>query len=258
MPDAEGRTLGEVREAAEKLRLTTNAIERIWDEANRRRAYEPESPAAIESRNPRIGTQVREALSFGNLSIVAALDHADQLAKWGLAAAHGDPTPVWAPWSVSRSLIECCGTAAWLAEPGISARKRASRALALWFENAESRSTHGLDQTDVIAELESEMRGLGIQKRPGPATRAERVRFALAPYFDQMKAYSLLSAVSHGETWAILELGYVAAAGDHIDDGWATARKEPPAFWLWTAFVLSEHSLDRAASLQAKYRGWIA
>jgi hypothetical protein len=237
--------------------VTADAVNRIWDQANQRRAYEVGSPAEIDSRNPRIGTQVREALSFGNLLIVAALDHADQLAKWGLNAAGCVATPVWAPWSVSRSLIECCGTAAWLAQPGISARKRASRALALWFENAESRSAHGLDQNAVLAELELEMRGLGIQKRPGVATRAERVRFALTPFFDDMKAYSLLSAVSHGETWAIVELGYVED-GDHSDPGWARARKEPPALWLWTALVLAETSLDRAAMLQAKYRGWIA
>lgn len=257
MPDMSVRTLAEVRVVAERLRLTTDAVNRVWDQANSRRAYEPASPAGIDSRNERIGTQVREALSFGNLLIVAALDHADQLAKWGLAAAGGEPTPVWAPWSVSRSLIECCGTAAWLAEPGISARKRASRALALWFENTESKATHGLDQAHVVAELESEMRGLGIQKRPGVASRADRVRFALAPYFDEMKAYSLLSAVSHGETWAIVELGGYVEDGDHADPGWARARKTPPALWLWTALVLAEHSLDRAAMLQAKYRGWI-
>lgn len=208
-----------------------------------------------------------DVLAFANLQIAAALDHADMLAKWGSAAAAGEPTPVWAPWSVARSLVELCAAARWLAETPLPTRTRAGRMLSISKRDSLSMIRIGQDESAKLAGAEDSAKRLGlrsIQNKRGTflgfgeatPTFSAQVK-ALLSDLEKLEVYSLLSAASHGEPWAIYVLGYEAVEPDPAAEGGRLAVKKPPAFWIWSALTLSVIALTNGARAVSMYRGWV-
>jgi|GEM_PF-5216136 len=269
-PESE-RTLRDVAEVAAELRRSLDAVNARWSEqaVSGRELFVSPSPAARDAVLPGYRQLIRDTLGYVNLVHAAALDHCDQLCLWGTAAGNGESTPVWAPWSVARSLVELCSVAAWLTEARVSPFLRVSRTLTLHHSEALSREQlTGESVDDEIGEIAETARRLHIspviQRRrgwvgyeQGMPSRSSLVRRLLQgddeTRFDRM--YSMLSAASHGETWAIYTLGYKEGPRDRAT-GVVLTEKSPPAFWLWTALSLSLIALERATVSAERYRGW--
>lgn len=210
---------------------------------------------------------INDVLAFANLQVAAALDHADMLAKWGSAAAAGEPTPVWAPWSVARSLVELCAAARWLAETPLPTRTRVGRMLSISKRDALSMIRIGQDESAKLADAEDCAARLGLRsvenKRGtflgfGEATPTFSAQVkALLSDIRKLEVYSLLSAASHGEPWAIYALGYEAVEPEPAVAGGRLAIKKPPAFWIWSALTLSVLALTSGARAVSIYRGWV-
>ena len=265
--DAGKKTLSDVRAASKELRSLLENTNQLWSNRNANMdVFRPGSVAVSDASLNGYDRHVRGGLSFANLLIAAALDHTNELCLGGEGAADNKPTPVWAPWSVTRSLIEVCATVQWLSEYPLPTKSRAARTLSLERSEADSRASLGQDEVENLAEIARDVAALRINEiddRRGRwlgyeaaiPSRTEMVK-AVLQLDEDFRAYSMLSAVSHGETWAIYSFGYVSD-GELNEKGLGEARKEPSAFWLWTALRLATIALQRGARSNAVYRGWL-
>lgn len=259
-------TLGDIRAVATRLRANADRIDQVWASHNNdSRMFSTRSSAASDASHQDYRQLVDDILSYSNLQVVGALDHADQLARWGEGAASGDPTPVWAPWSVARSLVELCAASHWLTAVPLSTHARAGRMLTISKRDALSMIRLRYDESARVEETEATARRLQLREITDRRGRflgfgeampsiTEQVE-AVLPGLEDLRVYSMLSAASHGEPWAISLLGYEAEA--QRDDGNTyVAAKRPSAFWLWSALTVSTIALLRASSDAAYYRGW--
>lgn len=266
------RTLADVAEAATYLRRLLEVIDRLWAQhaVAGEELFTSRSPAAREAALTGYRQPVRDTLGYVDLLVAAALDHGDALCTWGAEAAEGEPTPVWAPWSVARSLVEVCAVSAWLTEANIPPRTRLSRMLTL--HRSEALSRERLDEesrAEEIVAIEADVarfhiptvrdrRGRWLGYEAAMPSRSELVRVVLhvgeEPTFNRL--YSMLSAASHGETWAIFNLGYTAGERDAAT-GIVMTAKRPSAFWLWAALGLAALALQHSPRSAAVYRGWV-
>lgn len=227
--------------------------------------YASTSPAAVDADGA-FGTRtVDPLLSYVNLEFAGALEHVGTLAEWGVSAASGARTPVFSPWSVARSAIEMLAVIAWLMEPSVEPRIRIARAFTLERMDAEGREGLGgsRDRNTVRVDEEADQLGLrkvarrnkGVGFEEERPSRTKLVRLLYGDRDEDFNFYSLLSAVSHGEMWAIVLLGFPDSARQEITGGYLLT-KAPPALYLAGVLVRTERALQRAWDLTAAYRGW--
>lgn len=248
------RTLADIGEVSRHLHETADKINSGWqshnDDAHR---FMAPSTAASDASLKGYHDLVVDTLSFTDLLIAAALDHADALIKWGEGASRGESTPVWAPWSVARSLVEVCAAARWLVETPLAPRERARRMLSMSRRDSQSMIRIGQDESVKLAEAEADAKRLGVvlSNVPGHTTLVGNLLHDLT----ELNVYSLLSAASHGEPWAISVLGYEAEE-TKSGSGTYLASKKPPAFWVWSALTVATIALVEGSRTVALYRGW--
>lgn len=254
--DSGKRTLAEVREVATRLRERMVDIDHVWQgHIGDSKRFSPSSIAASEANLSGYDEVVTDVLSFVDLLISAALDHANELVKWGEGAARSESTPVWSPWSVARSLVEVCAVIQWLVEVPLSQAERIARMLAISIRDSKTMTRIGQDETARIADAKAVADRLHL-KIPAVKGHTALVTDLLSD-LEKLNVYSMLSAASHGEPWAISAMGYEGEDDDR-GDGTHLRRKKPSAFWLWSALAVATISLTTASTNARLYRGWKA
>jgi len=259
-------SLEHVNEKAEELGRVVTALDSLAKNYLGQELILPHTPAEQDSLvDPRFTAHIEDLLSHVNVLTAAALDHADALSTWGLAAAKGQPTPVWAPWSVARSLLETCGTMTWLTEESVDAQRRVARTLSLARTDLENQKRLGAECMEQIQAVEHVALSLGLGPPVGRSqgvlgflepmpTYTKRVELVIQQEYSNF--YSLLSSVSHGDPWAIIEMGY-AENPDTVNEKFSIMQKKYPAFWLWTTLTLATEALSICSETSCRYRGWM-
>ncbi len=170
-------------------------------------------------------------------SIVTACAIANQLIEYSgehltaFVKTITEPIEPLASWTCIRSMLESCAIAAWLLDPTINAEQRIARTFAMRYEGLEELLKYGrcVNQpaseiqglTDRIDDVAQVAAGLGyppIQNRRGHRTgigeRMPNATELIRSELDEESMYRLLSAVAHGHSWAITQLGFRRSAGD--------------------------------------------
>ena len=137
-----------------------------------------------------------------------------------------EPMNAIASWTCVRSMLEPCALACWLIDPRIDCHTRVQRVFSIRYEGQEqylkyARSSGATDQelreiNGKKNEVECKAKSLGykaIRDRKGKHVigLGERLPGAteiIRHMFDEEPVYRLLSAVTHGHTWAIRTLSY--------------------------------------------------
>ena len=172
---------------------------------------------------------LQEAYDKGARSLVVACDYALALDR-----TLAEPILSFSPWTCLRNILESCSMCIWMLDPSIVPAERATRSLNVQVEENRSKRTFlrkGLarnsasDQelTNLIAkadaregQLRAQAQQLGIKEKRDKKTGARFLGFGDGPKLitDRIEStlkdtidYSLLSPLSHGDTWAILVLG---------------------------------------------------
>lgn len=246
------------------LRRAVNALEQLIRRLDGERTqlgvgFQDQSPASQEAASLGADSLVEDLLGSVNLILAAVFDQADALIRLGRGAVSGDPTPTYAGWSVGRSAVEMLATVYWLIQPGVSAQQRAGRYLSLSMQEAYSQArASGVDTTGTVEQLVAEAANLGLDRvgrppRAGfgavPPTRTDQVLALLR----EQRMYSILSAGSHGEQWAIMFLGYQEGPDDEA--GRLSVIKVPPVLGLWWPTSLAIRGLGAVAWAETLYRG---
>jgi len=253
--DSGKRTLADIGEVTRHLSDFVEKLDANWQSHNEDadRFISP-SAAASDASLGGYHDLVVDTLSFADLLIAAALDHAGVLIGWGESASRGESTPVWAPWSVARSLVEVCAAARWLVEMPLPTRDRAGRMLSMSRRDSQSMIRIGQDESAKVEEAEADARRLRITLTNVPGNT--KLVTDLLQDLKNLKVYSMLSAASHGEPWAISVLGY-EAEDNPSGNGTYLATKKPPAFWIWSALTVATIALIEGSRAVGQYRGWI-
>lgn len=128
-----------------------------------------------------------------------------------------------------RSLLESCAFASWMSDPSIDRTERVSRVLAYGKEglsqqlgcaraSAESQASISLLEERIrqlntrASQLRtSTAKGSNLRCRKGQVKMPDATR-AVATILDEEATYRILSAVVHGHSWAIQQLGFDAEA----------------------------------------------
>lgn len=232
-------------------------VDRLWQGhiADSKR-FASSSKAASEADLSGYDDVITRVLSFVDLLIAAALDHANELVKWGEGAAKSEATPVWSPWSVARSLVEVCAVIHWLVEMPLPQAERVGRMLAISIRDSNTmiRIRIGQDESAKIDDAKAVAARLHLTI-PAVKGNTELVTDLLSD-LQRLKVYAMLSAASHGEPWAISAMGYEVEEMDRGGDGTHLASKKPSAFWLWSALTLATIALVTASTDARHYRGW--
>lgn len=201
---------------------------------------------------------VHELLVSVNLKVAVALELNDMLASLAAAAARGDPSPYFVPFSISRSAIEATTMACWLLESDIDPKSRAARQLSVEWQETLSQEKLGADdlaavKSEILTQAEGrglELVGGGVRAGFGQGfpTRTELTADQLGP-----EVYRILSAASHGETWAAYIIGFTPT---EIQTGWGRiAQKAQPVAVYMLPILWAFRSLARCLWLDVKYRG---
>ena len=142
-----------------------------------------------------------------------------------------EPMEPIACWTCVRSMLESCSLASWLLDPSIDARTRVGRVFAIRYEGMEqqlklirtSRGSAGdlQSQTKRIDEVEQHALKLGYdpiidkkRTRYGIGQRMPSATEVIKLMLDEEVMYRLLSAVTHGHSWAIRQLSFAPVSKD--------------------------------------------
>ncbi len=183
-------------------------------------------------------------------SLVSAWSAAAQLIESGqdhmtaFVKTITEPMDPIACWTCVRSLLESCALASWLLDPGIDARARAARVFARRFDGLQQQLKYAraaaLDQAKVtvVAKRIDEVERIAIQmgyprvkdsngRRIGIAQKMPSATELIRLMLDDEAMYRLLSAVAHGHSWAIIQLGFEPVAEDSggLDAGGVPVRQ---------------------------------
>jgi hypothetical protein len=175
-------------------------------------------------------------------SIITACSIATQLIEYSgehLAAfvkILTEPIEPLATWTCVRSMLESCALSAWMSDPSIDHKERIARAFAHRYEGLEQQLKYGrvvlvqpteLDALEQrIDAVEQTAIALGYPrihnskgKRMGIGQRMPGATEIIKLVLDEEEMYRLLSAVAHGHSWAIMQLGFkpVNVAADAAD-----------------------------------------
>lgn len=217
------------------------------------------SPAATDARS--VGAHIEDMLGLVNIRVAAALDDGDALVKMAETAVAGAPTPTYPASAVARSAIEYVAVAHWL-ETGTNAVDRAARTLSLARQDMVSQERFGADLSQPLEELEEDAVALGLElvgrgTRRGYSDEIASRTSMVQSLLGDGDTYGVLSAASHGDTWALVMIGYTSAGEEALPSTWGTSLiKEPPVLWLYNALFRAMQAIARCAWVDAKYRGW--
>lgn len=161
-----------------------------------------------------------DAYGIAGLMIESSADHIDTFVRTitGPIASFPGCTCV-------RSMLEPCALAAWLTEPDIGAGERASRVFATrydaiveqskWASAAYPGKSFRADTDARIETIEREAARLGYGpvrdqngNRIGIGCRKPNATTLIADMLGEAAAYRLLSAVAHGQHWALSQIGF--------------------------------------------------
>lgn len=164
-------------------------------------------------------------------SIITACSIATQLIEYSgehlttFVKTLTEPIEPLAAWTCVRSMLESCALSAWMTDPTIDHQERVARTFAHRYEGLEQQLRFGrvasvqpteLDALEQrIDEVEKNAIALGyprIQnfkgKRMGIGQRMPGATEIIKLMLDEEKMYRLLSAIAHGHSWAIMQLGF--------------------------------------------------
>jgi hypothetical protein len=136
-----------------------------------------------------------------------------------------EPVEPLACWTCVRSMLESSAIAAWLFEPGIDVKTRVGRAFAHRYEGLEQQVKFAkaiglpdaaMDKQEThINNVENLAVSLGFTRlrnknnqRMGIGQVMPSATEIIKRMLDEEQAYRLLSAVAHGHTWALQQLGF--------------------------------------------------
>ena len=207
------------------LSVMREALPRFCDDirsfhADYSNGFSPGSPAVHEqAASPRPQSLVN-AWSQSALLIELGSEHITAFVK-----TITEPVEVLACLTCIRSMLEPCGLASWLLDPRIDAHTRVGRVFALRYDRLEQQrkfiraaggSENDLqkikDRIDAVARdaleigyapiLNKKGKRLGIGEEMPSATEV------IKSMLDEESTYRLLSAVTHGHSWALIRLGF--------------------------------------------------
>lgn len=219
------------------------ALIRFYDKASTLLAQYQGAPApASQTKREQSASlspeSIHMARTLGCLLIDYVADHASAFVQ-----VLQEPAHVHTSWTIVRSMLESSCLAAWFLDPSIDAQKRVSRVFAhrydclekqLTFGNATKRPAVEIEKIkDGMDELEREAVSLGYaalidknKKRYGIAERMQSATDLIESILEDGVMYRLLSAVAHGQHWAIRQLNFSLTGASSDDDGVATTAIE--------------------------------
>jgi hypothetical protein len=186
-----------------------------------------------------------------------------------------EPVETIAPYTCVRALLEAAALSCWILDPGVDARIRVSRSLALRYEGIlqqqkwaraagedPSKASTRLDEVAKVAE------SLGYQpikdargQHCGAGMRMPSVTELIRDVLDEEPLYRLLSAVAHGHHWAIHQLSFaLAPSQDSVSPiSGANLRgvtKQANVVGFAMLVIAGAIALARTAWYHALYLGW--
>lgn len=161
-----------------------------------------------------------DAHNLAGMLIDYSADHIDALAK-----AISESSGSFPACTSVRSMLEPCALATWIATPSIGAHERAKRVYALRYDAIEEGKKFAkavnpgagpdLKSPERVETLERDAMRLGYQrvvdkhgKRIGIGCKKPEATKLVADMLGEEAKYRLLSAVAHGQHWALRHLGF--------------------------------------------------
>ncbi|GMU39236.1 MAG: hypothetical protein AMXMBFR23_01020 [Chloroflexota bacterium] len=195
------------------------------------------APGSPGDQELKLTRHVAEPFSISLQAIVFAGDHA-----FALRRLLTSPVMTFAPWTVTRGVIEACSQRLWFLDPALTVSGRVARGLnaRLTSINDGDKFVRGSTRTEAKAESER------LQHRREHLTEvaaAEGIEVISArgrvigfgervPQISQVVAaagyaspYRLFSAISHQRTWATIGTGFTVV-DDEADHGMGIKRLE--------------------------------
>jgi hypothetical protein len=228
-------------------------------EKSGRPEFEDGSPASTDAAtiDPQwIGTLLEE-VRFHYLSV---FDNAAALVRLGEAASRGEASPAFIQYAIARSVLEALAEVWWLLDDTIDASVRIGRLFTLL--RYELRSQQALKMgsfKEDLAEIDAAAAALNLSKvgedfQVGYGAERPSHGALVKALEGSGDTYALLSAATHGESWAVLNLGY--RVEEDIGDGFTRMTKSPPAVGYYFAIAEAYSALSRCIVQEARYRGW--
>jgi hypothetical protein len=209
------------------------------------------------------------AWSIASLLLEVGAEHVSAFVK-----TITEPVEAIASWTCVRSMLESCALAAWVVDPAIDAETRVKRTFAYRYEGLEQQikfaNAAALDASEIakarnqMDKLESDAQSLGFLvlrdrngKRIGVAIPMPSATELIGKVLDHEKMYRILSAVAHGHSWAITQLGFKQSAVSSLG-GVPTQGLEKQISFLGMAMLslCTATSFARPLWSQCRYFGW--
>ena len=189
-----------------------------------------------------------------------------------------EPLETIAPWTCARIVLDAASLAAWIVQPGIDAKERVGRSLALRYEGLSEQvkwaRAVGPKNPDVdpqvavdrIAEVTADASRLGFDpvrdrngRQIGIGRRMPSVTERVRDVLDQEDMYRLLSAITHGHFWATNQAGFevLGPIGTTADGARLRAMTKAvnPSGMLYLAAGIAL-AFGRATWSHCLYAGW--
>ncbi|MDP2327230.1 MAG: hypothetical protein Q8M79_03995 [Dehalococcoidia bacterium] len=227
------------------------------------------SPGSRAAEELATTSYIAEPYSLSLQTIIFAGDHA-----FALRRVLTSPVMTFAPWTLTRGIVEACSQTLWLLDPALSAQLRVARGLNARLSSIDDseRFLRGSNQPQAAEEL-TRLRtrrehlaavaageGIGVHRKKGRIvgfgetvpTISQIVRAA-----GYGREYSLLSGVAHQRSWATTSMGFTVV-DDEVDHGLGTKRLEQQISPLQ---VMHLTTVSLQAVIEAMYRfvvfsGW--
>ncbi|MEO6061750.1 MAG: hypothetical protein ABIQ99_07425 [Thermoflexales bacterium] len=179
-----------------------------------------DSIAAKELASFRKPSAVVNAQNIASMLIESSSDHMEAFAR-----TITEPHLPFASCTSVRSMLEPCAFAAWLVDPSIGAVDRAKRGFAMryaaideeskWAKTIGQEYQVGRTYGDRLDAIERDALDLGFdpivkkrEKRIGIGCRKPSATDTIGVMLNEKSMYVLLSAVAHGQIWAMREMGF--------------------------------------------------
>lgn len=219
----------------EKAEVLDEIPERIgWEIISYNQISFPDSQASQELKDCQDEELLRVAYNQGVFLLLVSSDHMSALRRTLMK-----PTVLsCAPWTCARVVLESCSTGIWLLDTRIDSKERITRSFNLrWGEQRQqinfcrndqkqgAESSFSSQETDdVIKKCENNIEnlkekaeelGIGFKKGKGFGSGlswiSDRIAFRFtgenSKKHTKKNTYALLSAVAHGNQWAVASLG---------------------------------------------------
>lgn len=223
---------------------------------------------------------LRTAFSQAELSLLAASDHA-----FGLERSLRPEVMSFAPWTISRGVLEAASITRWLSAPDVDVQTRVARSMSLrresvrqelaFLRNAPNKEALGGATAEShlegrLALMEDQASVRGVETRKGKKGRAGGFGDGVPSATDLAEVafgdgwvYRLQSGVAHGHYWALNSVGLEridgqAAVRQSMSPVVASFLVFRPIDWIvratWDLFELYDWSTDQLVTvLESEY-----